>query len=68
MSDLLADIQDCEEQLGTYRPSGCLTPLGLLVLPECPLVALHDYSAVLTEVGGDPLNPVGRSLTDQFPA
>jgi hypothetical protein len=26
MSDLLADIQDCEEQLRIYAPSGCLKP------------------------------------------
>ena len=40
-----------------------LTSLGLLVLPECPLSAPHDHSALLTGSCGDLLDPVGRSLT-----
>ncbi len=38
------------------------------MLPECPLVALHDLSAVLTGACGDSLDPVGRALSHQFPA
>jgi len=37
------------------------------MLPECPLSALHDHSAVLTGRGGHLANPVGGALSHQFP-
>ena len=44
-----------------------LTSLGLLVLPECPLSAPHDHSAVLTGRCWHFFDPVGVALTHQFP-
>lgn len=45
-----------------------LTPLGLLVLPERPLVSLHHHSAVLTVGCRDFLDPGRGFLAYQFPA
>ena len=45
-----------------------LTPFCLLVLPECPLVALHDHPAVLTDRCWHFFDPVARSLTHHFSA
>ena len=44
-----------------------LAPLGLLVLPEHPLVPLNLHPAVLADGRRHSLYPVGRTLTNQFP-
>jgi hypothetical protein len=38
------------------------------MLPECPLVALHDHPAVLADRCCDFFDPVARSLTHHFSA
>ena len=45
-----------------------LTSLGLLVLPQRPLVALHDHSTVLTDRCWHFFDPVVRLLPHQFSA
>ena len=67
-------VQSVQFQAKSSRSCPCsthalrpLATLGLLVLPECPLSAPHDHSAVLTGSCGDFFDPVGRSLTYQFP-
>ena len=70
---------DREDRPGCEHPDGVgvhqsgqserlRAPLGLLMLPECPLVAFDLHSAVLTGRDGRLANPVAGALSHQFTA